>query len=1622
MSIFTHQITRLKKLKKILLWFFAVLLFLLLAAWIFIQTPYGQNIIIGKVTKKFSRELNTKISIKRVDFSLFNRMYFEGVMVEDQKKDTLLYAGNIKVRITDWFFFKNKIELKYIGLEDALIHFHRTDSVWNHQFLFDYFSSPSPGKKTDDSSGVELNLKKAELKNIRFVQTDKWLGHDQEVRIGKLNLDARNINFKTRQVDVALLEISEPYFRISDYTKLKPDAEKKPDEGPSLPDSLLKWNAAGWVVNLDKLVLKNGTFKNDKQSETPVFSYFDGRHILFSEIDGTFSNVKWYKDTITTGLVLKTKERSGLEVKKMTAAVKFTPQLMEFSELDLQTNRSRIGNYYSMRFNDFDDMGYFLSRVTLTGDFSNTEIDMDDIAFFAPALRDWKKNISLTGKVKGTIEDLSGKNLFIKAGDNTLLNGDIMLSGLPDINTTFIDFSSKDFRTTYADAVKLFPSLKKIKTPQLSSIQYLHFKGNFTGFIRDFVAYGTTQTNLGTVVSDINMKLPPGKAPVYSGTLSTNGFNLGQFIGAKHIGAIAVRAEIKGTGFDKNVNADIDGKIRSLVYNNYHYEKIDINGKLNKQFFEGIISSKDSNAVFRANGTFDFNSKKPSLKLDAEIQDIQFQKLRIANEDYAFSGRLKFDSQGDNIDDFLGTAEIINGKIYKNGNELPFDSFHLKSEIINGEKRLTVRSDEFEGYVQGQYNINALPDAITLFLNKYYPAFIQAPQSNPVNQCFTFDITTRSAHSFLQMLVPSLIGFNESRFTGKVDMDANLIEVNANIPSFGAGGFIFNRARLSGTGDREKLFLKGSAANTKINDSISLNATNFTIEAANDISKVKIITASNKELNAASISAVVTTFDDGFKVKFDSSYFDINKKSWIIEKDGELELRRNIVTNSELTLREGEQEIKLNTEPSSEGSHNDLRVALKNLNLGDLAPFLLPKNQVSGLASGTVLIEDPAKKFNISSDLNLSKLWFDKDSIGNLSTSFNYNNKTGELAGSGKNDDEKRKIDFDMRWHLNKSDSLKENYIVLGPENYPIKILERFIGTLFTDLQGYATGTIKIAGQGTKMNYTGKAKLHDAGLKVIFTQCFYKIEDTEIELRKNDINLDGIVLRDPVTKNPVYLDGNISHSYFSDMFFDIRVQTRKPFTASKSENRPVLLLNTSYNDNKQFYGKAFGTGSLQLSGPQDDMFMQISAIASDRDSSYVTIPPSRSRESGVSDFLVERQFGREMIDDVKTGSATNIIYDADITATPFVTIKVQIDDLTKDEIVGRGEGTLNIRSGTTEPLTMRGRYNITDGKYDYTLQSVFKKPFEIKKGVGIDNYIEWSGDPYKARINFEAKYTAEKVSFAPLVSGYSINSDLSSLREDVIVSSTMYNELFNPRFNFKIEFPDNSQAKRDASLLFNISQIEKNQNELNRQVTFLIVFNSFAPPENSTNTGLSGAFNELVYNSISGILFNEVNNIINQALFKIFKSDKVRLNVSGGLYNRNILNPSGGSSSLNVNQGSVNVNLPVSLFKDRLIINAGFTSDISFQSNIQNRVQLLPNITMDLLINPSGSLRATIFYRENPDFLVQNSRARRQGVGITYKREANRFWDLFGLGRKRKPQPLTTPDPSTADVPKQEED
>ncbi|MBS1655212.1 MAG: hypothetical protein JSU05_10230, partial [Bacteroidetes bacterium] len=86
------------------------------------------------------------------------------------------------------------------------------------------------------------------------------------------------------------------------------------------------------------------------------------------------------------------------------------------------------------------------------------------------------------------------------------------------------------------------------------------------------------------------------------------------------------------------------------------------------------------------------------------------------------------------------------------------------------------------------------------------------------------------------------------------------------------------------------------------------------------------------------------------------------------------------------------------------------------------------------------------------------------------------------------------------------------------------------------------------------------------------------------------------------------------------------------------------------------------------------------------------------------------------------------------------------------------------------------------------------------------------------------------------------------------------------------------------------------------------------------------------------------------------------------------------------------------------------------------KVQFLPDVTAEWLINPSGTVRATFFYKENLDFLTGSTttgadRTKRSGASIAYKKDFDTLKELFQRNRpkKKKENKKETPSDQTSD-------
>ena len=392
--------------------------------WILVQTSFFQNYIVHRVAHRLSKNLNTTVSIKKIDIELFDKMDLQGLLILDHKKDTLLYAGDAKVTITDWFFFKENISLQYIGLYDAFVNLYRTDSTWNYQFLVDYFSGPKKQKDTS-STAINLDLKVLNLKNVKVWQRDEWRGENILASVAQLNIHADQFDINKKVIRISSFLLDHPSFSMYDYTGKEPaDTTSNSNTDSSSIKTDTPWNSDGWQLFVENLSLKDGLAAIEKQGSThPLMNVFDDSHIILSDINATFKNTSLINDTLKAAISVSTKDRGGFVIKNLSGQWKFTPQIMEFKNFDLRTNKSHLQNYFAMHYHHFnDDMQDFVHAVNLEARFENSILSSEDIAYFAPDVHTWNTVFTLNGEVHGTIDNLSARKMIISAGNETYLD------------------------------------------------------------------------------------------------------------------------------------------------------------------------------------------------------------------------------------------------------------------------------------------------------------------------------------------------------------------------------------------------------------------------------------------------------------------------------------------------------------------------------------------------------------------------------------------------------------------------------------------------------------------------------------------------------------------------------------------------------------------------------------------------------------------------------------------------------------------------------------------------------------------------------------------------------------------------------------------------------------------------------------------------------------------------------------------------------------------------------------------------------------------------------------------------------------------------------------------------
>lgn len=1564
------------------------ILTLLLLAVVLIQLPPVQNYLAQKAVGMLARKLHTEVRVENVRIGFFNKLFLQGLLMKDQQGDTLLYAGEAQLRITDWAFFRKEVPvIHYLGLHDADVYLNRTTKgpEWNYQFVADAFNT-GPRDTTKAQNEFELDLEALDLKRIRFRMSDAWVGTDEWITIGSLQLQADEVDLKKKTARIGKLAIEKGRYGIHDYPGSKP-ADTTPR--PSYVIDTTAFNPGGWKFYAKSLDLKDCGFYLKSSTAPAPEGEFDAGHLDITNVAIQAKEVRILGDTITGRLDhLQATERSGILIRHMEADVTVSPVLSECKNLLLKTNNSTIGDYYAMHYKRFPDFTEYIDSVRMVSHLKDAQVDMQDVAYFAPPLKWMKRMARISGNFDGTVADFRTEHLAVTDGESRL-TGNLAMRGLPDIEKTFFSFEKGGIFTTGPAILKWAPQLRNHPAVALEILRFAQFNGAFNGYYDAFLTSGTLVTNLGTVVSNVKMSVPPlsGRNATYKGFIRTNNFHIGAFLRIPNVGSISAFAEIEGKGFDPLLaELHLNGNISRFEVAGYPYTNILVDGTLARKKFSGTGQVTDPNAALAFNGTVDFSGPKPVLDATAHVLQSNWTALGFTKDSTLASADLRIATTGLDPDDFTGQATLYNIDLRRNGARLDLDSIELTSSIdTNKIRRLLITSNALSAELTGKFLLTQVPATAQLFLAGYLPNYIDPPRKVPELQDFTYSIFTHKIDPLFAVLLPQIRGFDSGTLYGFMKTAERRLVAEANFPYGRIGPLYLQNATVLANGDYQRILITGSAKRFATNNEL-LNATlDLNLLVGADSLDFSIATHSPDAYGSARIQGFARAHGDTLSGFLRPSEFLLNADRWEISGNNAFAIADNYLFIQNMDMHSGDQRVVINS--STENGKPLLTAAITAYDLSNLREIeSLRDYQSSGFVNGTVqLLEPLAESRSVKADLIANNVALGADTIGNVAVVGAYDighsrltlePQTGifrpgaSLRASGI-------FDTDT------AHAVADGQIVF--DNTPLSWIQPFAAGAVSQLKGNINGTINIGGTPSDPKTNGTLTLRNAALRLDYTGVNYSIPTATIGVTNRNISLGTIGLYDR-SGNRADISGNISHRNFSDMRFAVDVKTTG-----------MEVLNLRAGENDVYYGNVTAAAEVTLRGTTDNLQLNVMrAIPTKPGNLY--LPVTSSNGVGSYSFVTFKDYSEKDSGRIRK-TPLRFSMNLDAIANPLVAVSMILDPATGDAINVRGNGSIRLELPSGAAARLYGNLVLESGDYTLTLRQVaFQRRFNINSG----STISFSGPVSQTNLNVEAVYPTYARLYDLLdprqVEGLpqSERTDAQT-RQKVDLLLRMKGSLTQPVFTFDVNLPEGRSTGTVAET--ELRRIRQNERELFDQVASLLLIGSFVPSQGIA----TGTASRSVINNVSDMLSSNVSGQLTNIINKLTGDNKIALDLRYKSYD--LAGGSGDGSTTERNE--VKLGLRRNFFNNRLIAEVGSAYDWGRPVGNNNRNNFNPvgDFRLQYLLQEDGRLRLNVFHTSNYDVLI-NDNVSRSGAGITYRRSFDHFSQFLFPWRKRIVLPL----------------
>lgn len=1578
------------------------LLFALLLLALIFRIPAVQQWTIHKITHFLASELKTTVQIGYFNVDYFDVISLGNVYIADQKGDTLLFAKQL---VADFRYSKalqGRIQFDGILLRGAKLLIKRDSGQQydNMRFIADYFDPPSDAPPTPQKT-ANLVIGHLQLRdNFHFRRDDKVKGRVLDVKLTAADIHANFMNLPKQIINLREVKLSRPIVCIEDYPE-----NPLPNIAPQsvLPSHVTIAHDTtkakeGFQLGIGVVHISDGTFKLDNFARSPkrfnIKNAIDFKHLNTFDIQLDIHSFLYAGEKFTGAIdLLSCQEMSGFVLTQLSAtSAEVSSTFTQFEDLQIITPYSKLGNSFSMSYERWQDFNNYNNAVFMRGAFNDAKVMFRDIMAFAPDLennqffmRNRNEIATINGDIAGTVNFLSSKNLQLKLSNNLELAGNFKTRNVAVRNEE--NFTLK-FDKLKSDIKSLRQLLPNFTPPEgMDKFGKLEFQGSFEGFINSFVLNGDLKTEIGRMnVREMQLNARDGNAnATYKGNLKVQDFDVARWTGNNDFGKVSVSANIaNGKGILKNrFDMDLTASIERLTFKNYEYRNTEIKGHVNPKSFAGSCISRDPNADFDFQGTIDFAdavTNLPVFKFKTHVKNIALKKLNLGKRDLAIAVNADLKLTGAKWSQLSGEASISDVLLLENQVEKYFiKNIAFKTGVTEGGKTMSIDSEVLTANISGKFDLDQMHEAILQHFIQKHPRLtrdlglkVMRTQIDP--QQFEFDIKildTKNLTKLFDNKLDTLKGisfignFDNIKHEGKYKLDLPHLRYNDELE--------INDIALDWDVLRDSSLLDLRVYSVNVGKT-NFGTSEFFGQLIGDSLNMTAISdnfSPSLKMKTLEFDVTLSPYDSLlWQVRFKpqpSARLSILNDFWTIDSKNSVLLGKSFLKLDHFKLFSDSRSITL----QSKGNRG-LKADISNFDISVVNKYIKDERFIlNGIFNVKLTADDIFRQKGLKATLDMDSFKVQNNSHGVLRLDADMADLKSPIKAYLTLTKGGEQILVESTYYLEAKDTFAANSLnaTVGLQNFPFKTLQYLVPSGISDVSGVVSGNVRVFGQIKQINTLGSLRLQNSWVTVDYLKTKLNVRDATIRIDNQNFDATGGTVFD-AEGNPAKVTGGLTHDHFLDFGLNVRVQSER-----------FLCMNTTRADNPLFYGRGIGKGDITFGGDFKRTDIRVRAKA-DKTTKIVFPFASEQNASAVTfiKFKNKQQHNSDSTNIANTATVTDlrgVALDMDLELTSDAECNLIFDENYEDNIKSWGEGNIQISLPRAGNLRMNGEYRIIRGDYLFTLARVVNKEFKIKQG----GFIRWNGSPFDAQINIDAEYKSLSAAPYNFIMEYLSNASnnitndarrLTPIQLDLNLSGAM----LKPDVGFKLGFP------KLASDLKNYTDnklrvLERDPNELNRQVFGLIVMGSFLP---SNELALSSQLTTGVVNTA----IESVSSMLNRTLSDYVKGVDLQIGYNVLQYDR--VNDVGRS------EHQFRLRVTKSFLDDRLTISGGAGVENNVTNPTGGDVFVGGDASVEYLLTPDRRLRIRVSYIYDQ---VLDGRRQRPAVGIRYRREFDNIRELF---------------------------